>query len=776
MFKRVTLLLFFLFLVSNLFAQNDRYLLRPNGEKVKLDNNKNLREAIVENIKSSNSGQKVLHNFNHSGITSSSVGIPDTVGYSNLGSFNTNFGFYGQDYMMTWFEAPGDMIIKAAGYTTSDQEGVDEGLEASLRLVKLNWSAEKFRSFTDAAHLGFYPAEGDGFNNIGALPEEATGDFTFVGDETTLPWGDSFEDYDLWSDEGFGWPISPQASENTAKLYQWVEMAQLFEPTVQKGDIVGILLKHEGTVLDDPSTADDDFGRFGFWSDNSIGFPCLKYYENGRNDPGSFASGGDPGWWVRLYTWDFVLAVDIISDRPPRISDVTSLSTTVSQQPRTVEATIVDDNPSGGPAGVALAEVLYSVNGGEVQTVAMTEGTTDIYSAQIPGFSPGDSIVYSIRAVDVEGLESSADGSDYEIYLPTSGVNILVVVNGYSSEGRLAQLLSFYFERIGVIQNPYDLWYFGPVEPSLVNNYTSIIEIHMSEGSPTFDNRAVYSDWVASGNKNLLIAGQEQLGYLYGYANRTFEPGDFEYDVLGVLNSYNDLVASESDSTALLVQAGTALGDSLSLLMATLDPIELLYHPIGILGDANASNWIDQFDPRTDIENEVFMHGIGIEEDANENPVEVERPVGHNWTTPSGTKVVFMTYDPLALQNNDEDGTWVATSSSAPFHQAIRWFELDVVSVESEDSNIPKSFSIEQNYPNPFNPSTSISYSLPLKSDVTLRVYNTLGQVVTTLVDEEQSAGTHVVNFDLSTLSSGVYFYTINAGDFVNTKKMVLLK
>ncbi len=90
--------------------------------------------------------------------------------------------------------------------------------------------------------------------------------------------------------------------------------------------------------------------------------------------------------------------------------------------------------------------------------------------------------------------------------------------------------------------------------------------------------------------------------------------------------------------------------------------------------------------------------------------------------------------------------------------------------------NLPNVFSLEQNYPNPFNPGTVINYDLPKASHVILTVYNDLGQEVTKLVDRVQSAGRYSVNFNASTLSSGVYFYKIEAGDFVQSKKMILMK
>ncbi len=92
------------------------------------------------------------------------------------------------------------------------------------------------------------------------------------------------------------------------------------------------------------------------------------------------------------------------------------------------------------------------------------------------------------------------------------------------------------------------------------------------------------------------------------------------------------------------------------------------------------------------------------------------------------------------------------------------------------NSSKPLSFALNQNYPNPFNPTTTISYSVPEKSFVTIKVYNVLGNVVASLVNNQIEAGEHNVQFNANELSSGVYFYTITAGNFSATKKLMLLK
>lgn len=129
---------------------------------------------------------------------------------------------------------------------------------------------------------------------------------------------------------------------------------------------------------------------------------------------------------------------------------------------------------------------------------------------------------------------------------------------------------------------------------------------------------------------------------------------------------------------------------------------------------------------------------------------------------------------------------WAATggASSIPAWSGPHCYTLkdpNGSAVNSIGDNLPTVFALSQNYPNPFNPATKINFDLPTKSDVSLRVYNVLGQEVTTLVDGPMEAGSYEVDWDGTNESgihtaSGIYFYKIEAGSFVETKKMMLLK
>jgi hypothetical protein len=99
-----------------------------------------------------------------------------------------------------------------------------------------------------------------------------------------------------------------------------------------------------------------------------------------------------------------------------------------------------------------------------------------------------------------------------------------------------------------------------------------------------------------------------------------------------------------------------------------------------------------------------------------------------------------------------------------------------VTSANTGMSTNPTAFALYQNYPNPFNPITNIRYGVPNRSHVTLTVFNALGQEVVQLVNGDMEAGYHEVQFEGKNLSSGVYFYRMQAGDFVQTRKFVLVR
>lgn len=107
----------------------------------------------------------------------------------------------------------------------------------------------------------------------------------------------------------------------------------------------------------------------------------------------------------------------------------------------------------------------------------------------------------------------------------------------------------------------------------------------------------------------------------------------------------------------------------------------------------------------------------------------------------------------------------------------IRYRDSSILlGVNNITGNIPSEFKLEQNYPNPFNPVTTINYSLPKASNVSIKIYDMLGNEVMNIVNEFKQAGNYSASVDASSLASGVYFYKMEAGNYKDAKKMILVK
>jgi hypothetical protein len=120
--------------------------------------------------------------------------------------------------------------------------------------------------------------------------------------------------------------------------------------------------------------------------------------------------------------------------------------------------------------------------------------------------------------------------------------------------------------------------------------------------------------------------------------------------------------------------------------------------------------------------------------------------------------------NPINAANQQNVGFWYVYKQST------------ITDVKKEDETIPTVFKLEQNYPNPFNPSTVIKFGVPERSNVLLKIYDILGEEVATLVNEEMDAGWYSIDFNASGYSTGVYIYRMQAGNYINTKKMLLMK
>jgi hypothetical protein len=147
-------------------------------------------------------------------------------------------------------------------------------------------------------------------------------------------------------------------------------------------------------------------------------------------------------------------------------------------------------------------------------------------------------------------------------------------------------------------------------------------------------------------------------------------------------------------------------------------------------------------------------------------------------TIPSfGDVIIDVVFTPLEVGNISDTLNVRSDSDSSIINSQIIIKGIGtIVSSAGEETKINSIYSLDQNYPNPFNPNTKIKFSIPQSEHVVINVYNLQGELIESMLDQEMEAGNYKINFDGNGLASGMYFYKITAGSFVETKKMILLK
>jgi len=771
--KFLTVFVALLFLLPVLAsAQSTRALLFPDGDLKKIDREEAIKLRAEKNDVSTFKSNAVLTYINAQGTL-------DTLKTRNIpgGAWNSNFGYEGQDWMIQWYVAPADLDVVAAGFAPSEPAAGEAPNNIQVKIVKMAWTEAELRAITDdARYLGWYVADGNGKHDKSALMDnpDVTGTWVDAGEghASTSPFG-----ADAWSDYGVGAPKQVTeddvASSYNNPNYLWVDMDLLgFRPSFLQGEVFGVAVYNAGGSVGDVT-------RAGVFANIDLGVGAFKFYSDGRLTTGA---AGDHGWWARMYSWDIIAAVDLTGDRAPKIMDFDILFTTLSTEARTVNAVITDDNPSGGAAGVDVATLHYSLDDGTTWTDVTMSGTEPNFSGDIPGQMPGAEILYYISAVDVEGLSVETGQTFYSIFLP---VEQTLFVYDFTTAWSLGTMNYYYWVSAddttasGDLIWAHDIWEdsYGSVTNDLLENYQVVYHV-MGDGpnGSGLDIGHIYKDWLdgatAEVPRRLFISGQD-YGVISAFEDTTFSPGTFEYDYLGIetlgpqdINypptggtaaDYQNAYAVDATESPLTAEYGDFEGDSL----------QLYYWPYSEWG---WNNWIDNLTPT---ESAVVDFTDPNQSDA---AVGIHNE-GENW------KTVFWTLDPICLAYYSPADTsssyhWILNVGNGnPLVNVLNWFESPVTAIEDGDVITARAYHLKQNYPNPFNPTTTIEYSIPNKAKVTLKVFDIQGREVVTLIDNNEAAGKHTVNFDASKFATGIYFYQLSTSDNQSlVKKMMFIK
>ena len=766
--KLVTFTLLIFVFTSVMFAQNEYYLTPDGSLRTQIEVKRINRENSSEGKKSKLDSETSI-NLN-----------TDILSYRDLFPIVCigNWSIFSREIAVQWFIAPANIKIKRLAICPVLNP---DSVTAEIKIVKLNWTRSQLDT-AESRNWGYYPAENNGFNNITGFLDnpDRTGEWVDIsGNNVPPPFAE-----DIWSDSGAGIQFIPRNPSVFNFEYQWISTASLMtEPIINAGEIFGIAMTNLY-----PDFTDSLTHRIGLYTCSvpSASFPFFKFYTRGRLQA---STGADKGWWTRPETFDMAVEVELLGPiLVYSITNITELHTTLSTEPQTVFADINDGMPEPGTTALQNVNLVYQINENPaLYRVPMTRVNAVQWNGDIPGQSPGTSITYYIEILDDDGnfILRSFETYTYNIFKSNTQNKTLLVFNGfnYVPDGYPQE---YYFGTGDFVNQTtynfnHDVWAFGPLTQELVDNYLNIIEISNSAEGPEVYNDDVIRAWLAAApNHNYMLAGQEWLGKRYNFANKDFVSGDFEYDILGITHSYNDVSYANSigqNLTSLMFPVdGSLLTDSLHGAFTQSAADSLRYDPIRESPENSTDNWIDAYDVASDVIIDMFVETRGIE---NVSVIDTLPTLTHR-TLPAGNKIAFFGYDPLYV-NSSAPYVWWGFHNYAPQVQVLHWFDV-INSIEDEKPTIiPENFSLEQNYPNPFNPSTTISFSLPIESKVTLKIFDLLGQEIKTLIDNSLTAGNHQVKFNADELNSGIYFYQIYAAgidgqEFKSVKKMLLIK
>ncbi|MCH7965624.1 MAG: T9SS type A sorting domain-containing protein [Bacteroidetes bacterium] len=407
---------------------------------------------------------------------------------------------------------------------------------------------------------------------------------------------------------------------------------------------------------------------------------------------------------------------------------------------------------------VQEAKIFYTVDDGSPDSVAMMQDAVDTtkWSGTIPGITSDSSLVdYYIQAIDNEGRVS------------TNPSNINAPQFFYLVLNRNVTIQDVQYNPFGTDVSGYNHYYVtltGTITADTSDfpgTGVTAFQIMMQNGEGPWSGIRIGTRGLLGDDLSALQKGDNVTinGYIWDDAvTPTFNVTRIDSVTSIVINSTGNTLPDYKDLETNVIGLG-GLGE---VEKEQWESVLIRYNTI-LVTDENADG-----DPLPNFGEMLVDDGTGdtrVElEDGNHSYHNLSDPLrtfyimtGSTFEALSG--VMYYSFGNYKLvPRNDDD---------------FVGFTTDV----TETEEIPTEYSLSQNYPNPFNPSTTIQYSLPEAGDVTLRVYNLLGQEVKTVFNNvSQSAGTHKVVLNISELPSGIYFYSFRVNDFVQVKKMILMK
>lgn len=539
----------------------------------------------------------------------------------------------------------------------------------------------------------------------------------------------------------------------------------------------GVYVEFRDLQTSDPGIVGS--GTFKVFDENNTSMVIYNkglYIRNGFQPPSAGTSvtsirgyietrtGGQYGWFMLnpVYPNDIVYG-----ESAPNISNVLRDKGVVGfNEGVTVSARVVDEDAT---APIKSVKLNYSANDAEFVEVDMTltDAVDSIWSASIPAYNDSTLVKYYISAVDSNNFSSTSPSNISNSYF-------------YIVLDRMLTIKDIQF-------SPFGSGYSG------FNNY----EVSVS-GIVTADTTDIQGDGSNIGPQVYLqdITAPWSGIQIFGVEADNVRRGD-KLTVSGIVNeSFGVTRIGTLDQGVAISPNGTGLQLPLPYKISTKDigatangllPAEsyegvlVTIENVSVI-DANADGIVDGPD-----EGSGGSRNFGeiLVADTSNVPMRLEVQDGthdyHNFwdTSLESTGIRIRTGDTF------ESITGILFYSFSNYKLVPRknddFFGHTQVTSVDENNGLPEVYSLSQNYPNPFNPSTKIEYTIPKltknnSSQVELKIYDLLGREVKTLVNKIQSPGSYEINFNANNLATGIYFYTLKAGDFYQTKKMMLIK
>jgi len=632
-----------------------------------------------------------------------------------------NFGFFDGDVALLRMMTPITGVIESLYFQTFNY-GLDDS-SCSIRIFESAFTPSNPEPL-GTVWLGYYSWPPD--TNGSCIQNDPYSDTPgiagwVVGDSSASPWGFDPNGPELWGNGGFLTTWHPYNINGVA-------MADLGnEPQVEAGDYFNVCLRLPPQPVPDP-----DRNELEADSEGLDPADFLKYYYRGR------LSCTDVGWWARVdfnvRIWALIRGGVGISIE--NISVIPECTTTGEQ---TVTATILDTPPLICDLSAWL---WYSVNGLPEYVIPMTQDSASQWSAQIPGQPPGTSISYWVTASNECDDTISCPGSSYIVH------DVIPSLNQFGYVTDTAYTYSF--------------------DDITTSGGTSI------PGGAFFDYDGITQDEDDGTAGPFDLGGEFQL---FGVPLRYAWIG--ANGAIGLSSEATDTIHMNAGGWFTLWSIPeTDLSFPMSFIGAFWNDLYLAPGGRGsVWYKSDGTRFTVQYDEVGNFNDPGDFSTFQIILDYSDQSIIFQyRDVGT--TGLDETATVGLQVDP--------DTAWLEIHGGCvDMRPRNEWAVKMIYTGVNVDENdqLPIRFALYQNFPNPFNPTTTITFEIPTRpvggshsSLVVLKIYDLLGREVTTLVSEKLVPGRYQATFDGTQLSSGVYFYRLQAEGLVQTKRMVLIR